>query len=125
MRAGIETLRLLREPGAHARLEETSAALEEGLLDAARSAGVAARVNRVGSMMTVFFTAGEVVDFASAARCDTARYAAFFTAMLERGVYLPPSQFEAFFVSLAHGPAEVRMTVAAAREAFASLSASG
>ncbi len=121
MRAGIETLRLLGERGAYERLEETSAALEEGLVEAARSAGIPVRVNRVASMMTVFFTDEEVTDFASAIRADTHRYAAFFHAMLDRGVYLPPSQFEAFFVSLAHAPSDIEPTLDAAREAFASL----
>lgn len=119
MRAGIETLTLLGEPEAYGRLESTSASLEEGLREAA--SGVPVTINRVGSMMTVFFTGEEITDFASASRCDTERYGAWFRAMLDRGIYLPPSQFEAFFVSLAHTPADIHQTVAAAREAFASL----
>ena len=76
------------------------------------------RLNRVGSMWTLFFAEAEVVDAASARRADRARYASFFHAMLEEGVYLPPSQFEAAFVSLAHGEAEIDGTIAAARRAF-------
>ncbi len=121
MRAGIETLRLLGERGAYERLEETSAALEEGLVEAARSAGIPVRVNRVASMMTVFFTDGPVTDNTSAMRSDTRRYAAFHRAMLERGFYFPPAQFEAFFVSLAHAPSDIEDTLDAAREAFASI----
>ena len=85
---------------------------------AAKDAGATVTVNRVGSMITVFFCAGPVVDYASAKASDTGRFARFFHAMLERGVYLPPAQFEAAFVSLAHGEAEIDATVAAAREAF-------
>ena len=121
MKAGSETIRILKEPGAYERLEVTSAALASGLAEAARRAGVPVRINRVGSMMTVFFTEVEVTDFSTARLCDTERYASFFHAMLDRGVYLPPSQFEAFFVSLAHGDAEVAATVEAAAEAFAGM----
>ncbi len=121
MRAGIETLRMLREPGAYDRLEAASGALADGLVEAARAEGIAVALNRVGSMMTIFFTDRPVVDHATARACDTRRYAAFFHAMLQRGVYLPPSQFEAFFVSLAHSESEIDATIAAAREAFAAL----
>jgi glutamate-1-semialdehyde 2,1-aminomutase len=121
MRAGIETLKMLQEPGAYGRLEESAAALAEGLAGEARGAGVSVAINRVGSMMTMFFIEGEVTDFAAASRSDTAKYATWFRAMLERGVYLPPSQFEAFFLSLAHTPAEIDATLAAAREALAAV----
>ncbi len=77
--------------------------------------------NRVGSMWTWFFTAGPVRDYGEAAQSDTGAFARFHRAMLERGVWLPPSQFEAAFLSMAHGEAEVRATVDAAREAFAAL----
>lgn len=118
MRAGIETLDALDEPGAHERLESLAARLADGLADAARQAGVPVTVNRVGSMLTVFFAEGPVTDQASAMRADTRRYGAFFHGMLDRGVYFPPSQFEAAFVSLAHGESEVDQTVEAARGAF-------
>ena len=116
--AGLETLRALREPGVYETLEARAVALEAGLGEAAARAGVPATVNRVGSMLTAFFTAGPVTDWTSAARADRTRYAAFFHAMLGRGVYLAPSQFEAAFLSLAHSPDEVAMTVEAARAAL-------
>ncbi len=119
MRAGIETLDILDEPGAYDRLEAASARLAGGLVSAAGTAGVPATLNRVGSMMTAFFTPDPVTDYASAARADPARYGRFFHAMLDRGVYLAPSQFEAAFVSLAHGDAEIEATVEAARAAIA------
>ncbi len=116
MRAGIETLDLLDAPGTYERLETVSAQLADGLVAAARDAGVTATLNRVGSMMTTFFTAGPVTDFATASKTATATYAKLFHGMLARGVYLAPSAFEAAFVSLAHGPDEVERTVAAAAE---------
>ena len=100
MRAGIATLEILDEPGAYERLESMSATLAEGLSRAAKDAGVLVTLNRVGSMFTTFFTAGPVTDNPSAATSDTKRYAAFFHGMLERGVYLAPSQYEAGFLSL-------------------------
>jgi glutamate-1-semialdehyde 2,1-aminomutase len=121
MRAGIETLDILAEPGSYERLEALGARLAAGLSAAARDAGISAAVNRVGSMLTAFFTEGPVTDYASAVRSDTMRYARFFHAMLERGVYLAPSQFEAAFLSLAHDEALVDRTVTAAREALTAL----
>jgi len=121
MAAGLETLTILTEDaGFYRRLEATCAALEMGLRDALKDAGGDGRatINRVGSMMTVFFSESPVKDFASAVKCDTDRFGTFFRSMLEQGVYLPPSQFEAAFVSSAHGPAEVEQTVEAARKAF-------
>ena len=118
MAAGIATLDVLAEPGAYEALEAKSRRLEAGLADAVAGAGAAARVQRVGSMMTLFFSAGPVTDCASAMRCDTDRFGRFFRGMLARGVYLPPSQFEAWFVSLAHGEAELARTIRAAREAM-------
>ncbi|HEX4823084.1 MAG TPA: glutamate-1-semialdehyde 2,1-aminomutase [Candidatus Polarisedimenticolaceae bacterium] len=122
MRAGIETLDILGEPGTYERLEEVSARLHAGLASAARDAGVPSVVNRVGSMLTGFFTSKPVTDFTTATASDTKRYARFFHAMLDRGVYLAPSQFEAAFVSIAHDDALVDKTVAAAREAMKELS---
>ena len=119
MAAGLATLRALSSEGTYAGLEEMGRELEEGLAAAARSAETAVCTNRAGSMLTVFFSDGPVTDYASARRADTERYARFFRAMLERGVYLPPSQFEAAFLSLAHGREELEGTVTAAREAFA------
>jgi glutamate-1-semialdehyde 2,1-aminomutase len=117
MAAGIATLDVLAEPGTYELLEEKSRRLEEGLASAVAGAGVAARVQRVGSMLTLFFSADPVTDYASALRCDTAAYGRFFRKMLARGVYLPASQFEAWFVSLAHSEADLDRTIEAAREA--------
>jgi glutamate-1-semialdehyde 2,1-aminomutase len=118
MAAGAALLDLLAQPGTYETLEARSARLDEGLRRAARDAGATVTVNRVGSMITVFFCAGPVTDYASAKASDTARFGRFFHAMLERGVYLPPAQFEAAFVSLAHGEAEIDLTLAAASAAF-------
>jgi len=118
MAAGAALLDLLARPGTYDTLEARSARLEEGLRRGAREAGATATVNRVGSMITVFFCPGPVTDYTSAKTSDTKRFGRFFHAMLERGVYLPPAQFEAAFVSLAHGEVEIDATVAAAAEAF-------
>jgi glutamate-1-semialdehyde 2,1-aminomutase len=116
--AGLATLRALREPGVYDALEARAAELEAGLREAAARARVAATVNRVGSMLTAFFTEGAVQDWTGAARADRARYGAFFHAMLGRGVYLAPSQFEAAFLSLAHSADDVAATTDAARAAL-------
>jgi len=116
--AGIATLKEIRKPGTYEQLEEMSARLVEGLGKGARNAGVPVQINRVGSMFTVFFTAAPVTEFQSASASDTGRYAKFFHAMLERGVYLAPSQFEACFVSLAHTKKDIGATIRAAAEAF-------
>jgi len=118
MAAGRATLELL-SAASYALLEERSAALAQGLSDAAQSASCPVQVNRVGSMLTVFFSGEPVFDAATARKADVRRFGRFFHAMLERGVYLPPSQFEAAFVSTAHSDDDVALTIAAAREAFA------
>jgi len=118
MRAGLETLRLL-DDAAYRRLDELGAALADGLAGAARRSSVPLVVNRVGSMLTPFFTAGPVTDAASAQRADVDGYARFFHGLLARGVMVPPSQFEAWFVSLAHTAGDVRRTVDAAAAALA------
>jgi glutamate-1-semialdehyde 2,1-aminomutase len=119
--AGCAMLRLLRDDSPYERLEKLSARLERGISDAAKRAGVPYQLARVGSMMTLFFADGPVTDWPSASRCDTARYARWFWAMLDRGMYLPCSQFEALFVSATHSDADVDATVAAAEAALASL----
>ena len=122
MAAGIATLDLLAEPNAYEMLEAMSARLEKGLAEAVREARIPAQVQRVGSMLTLFFTADKVADYAGARACDTEAFGRFFQGMLGRGVYLPPSQFEAWFVSLAHTDEDIRRTVEVAR---AALSAAG
>ena len=117
--AGIATLRALEQSGVYSRLEESGASLQMGLADGAKAAGVPLTVNRVGSMLTAFFTDSPVTDYASAKASDTARYGRFFHAMLAGGVFLAPSQFEAAFVSLAHGPADLDEASGIARKAFA------
>jgi glutamate-1-semialdehyde 2,1-aminomutase len=117
MAAGLATLELLG-PAEYQRLDATSARLAEGLATAAAGAGVPVQVNRVGSMLTVFFSGAPVFDAQSARASSTRRFGAFFHALLERGIYLPPSQFEAAFLSTAHGEAEVSATLAAAGPAF-------
>ena len=114
--AGIETLKLMNAPGAYERLNELGSRLAEGLRRAIRDADVQACVNQLGSMITVFFGVDQVRDYTSAVSCDTAMFARYFHGMLERGMYLPPSQFEAAFVSLAHGEAEIDETVFAATQ---------
>jgi glutamate-1-semialdehyde 2,1-aminomutase len=108
--AALVALRRLRDPEVYSRLEETGAALEAGL------ALPGVTVQRVGGMLTAFMHEGPVWNFASAQGADTERYGKLFRHLLERGVYVAPSQFEAMFVSTVHGPAEVERTVEAARE---------
>jgi len=116
--AGLACLKALDEPGAYPRLERLGRTLEEGLVAEARAAGVPITLNRVGSMWTAFFSEGPVFDYATAKKSSTERFGRFFHAMLEGGVYLPPSQFEAAFASLAMGDAEVAHTLDAARKAL-------
>ena len=121
MAAGLATIEALHGPEAYAQLEARSKQLADGLAGAARAAGVPTFHTRVGSMAGMFFQAGPVRNYQEAARSDTEAYARFFHAMLDRGVYLAPSQFEACFVSLAHTQEQIDQTVAAAAEAFAEL----
>ena len=116
--AGLKTLEVLRRPGTYEGLEATSSQLASRLAAAAAKAGVALTVNRVGSMFTCFFTGEPVTDYASAKRADTTKFARVFRSLLDRGVYFPPSQFEAAFVSTAHGASDVAATTEAAAEAF-------
>jgi glutamate-1-semialdehyde 2,1-aminomutase len=125
MAAGLATLELLAEPKTYQMLEQRASELAEGLTSAAAAAAVPLVVNRVGSMLTPFFLRrrGDTVsNFAQATSGDTAAYAAFFHAMLERGVMLAPSQYEAMFVGTAHDDAHIRQTLAAAAQAFAAVS---
>src|SRR5467141_59879 len=119
--AGLATLRALEDRQGYARLEALGARLERGLREAADKAGVPFTINRVGSMLTGFFCAGPVRDYADAKTADVARYARFYHGMLERGVYLAPSQFEAAFVSLAHGDDDLEHAARAAADAMAAV----
>jgi glutamate-1-semialdehyde 2,1-aminomutase len=121
MAAGIATLRELKEHPPYERLERLTQTLCTGLTEAAAAAGVPHHLARVGSMWTLFFTAQPVVDYDTARTSDTIRFARFFWAIMDRGVYLPCSQFEAAFVSAAHTEGQVAQTVAAAREALAAV----
>ena len=118
MAAGAAQLDLLQSADTYARLEALSARLHEGLARAVKQTGTTACINRVGSMITLFFCAGPVVDYATAKASDTALFGRFFHAMLERGVYLPPAQFEAAFVSLAHTEDDIDETVRAAEDSL-------
>ena len=118
--AGLATLRLL-DAASYAELDRLAGALAEGLEDAARITGVAARAVATTGLVTLFFAPEPPRDYDEARACDLEAYAAFCRGMLDRGIYLPPSQFEAWFPSLAHGDAHVERTVAAAREVLAEL----
>jgi len=122
MASGLAILRTLKAEDPYDNLESRAAELEAGLLAAAQKAGVPACANRVGSMLTLFFTAGPVTDLATATASDTARFAKWFHGMLDRGVYLPCSQFEALFVSAAHTPELIGETLAAADEVMQQIS---
>jgi len=125
MAAGIATVGYLQEHAneVYPKLEATAEAVAEGVAAEAARAGVPLTVNRVGAMWTWFFTSGPVTDYAQAALSDTAAFGQFHRAMLDAGVWLPPSQFEAAFLGTAHGYGEVEATIAAAREAFAEMNA--
>lgn len=120
MAAGIATLQELiaKKDTIYPLLEKTTAAIAEGVAAISHEAGISLTVNRVGSMFTWFFTPNPVTDFASAATSDTEVFGRFHRAMMEQGIWLPPSQFEAAFLSTAHDEAEIAMTLAAARRAF-------
>lgn len=119
--AGIATLKQLKARGVYRKLEEKSAALAKGIGEAAKKAGIPLTQTRVGSMLTSFFTSGPIVDWNTVKQSDTKRYGQFFHQMLEQGVYLAPSQFEAAFLSTAHTSADIEKTIRAAYAAFKSL----
>jgi len=121
MAAGIVTLDELGRAGeaGYQRLEIASIYLEDGLRRAAEAVEVPVRLNRAGSMLTIFFSGEDVTDFTSARRADTERFAAYFRGMISRGVFLAPSQYEAMFVSMAHLDAEIEATIEAAGDALA------
>ena len=118
MTAGIRTIMELSRPGTYREMEKKCVQLEEGLKDAARKAGVATRFYRAGSMFCTYFTDSEVTDYATAKKADASLFARFFAAMLEKGINLAPSQFEAGFMSLAHSERDIETTVRAAYDSL-------
>ena len=137
--AGISTLKILKRPGTYEKLEDRSHRLGQGIVQAAIETGLTVRVNRVGSMFTLFFTPPQetpegsleggsglkVIDWETARRASTQKFSVFFSSMLEQGIYLAPSQFEAGFLSTAHDDRDILRTIAAARRAFSAVVASG
>lgn len=118
MAAGIATLKELRKPGQYEELERKSRLLADGLEEALQESGLPAHLARIGSMFTIFFTAQPVHNYAEAKTSDTSRFARFFWSMLRQGIYLPPSQFEACFVSFALSDSQLAETIEAARIAL-------
>src|SRR5262249_53239640 len=116
MACGLATLRVLKETNPYARLEQETARLADGLSHGARAAGLAHSVAHIGSMFTLFFHDAPVTNYTIAATCDTRRFSRYFWGMIERGVYLPCSQFEANFVSAAHTADDITAMIAAARD---------
>jgi glutamate-1-semialdehyde 2,1-aminomutase len=121
MAAGVATLEELRGYPPYAKLDQLGKTLTDGLDQAATAAGIAHQVQRVGSMWTLFFTAEPVTEYDSAKKSDTAAFSKFFWAMMDRGFYLPCSQFEAAFISTAHTEEQIQQTIAVAREALAEI----
>ncbi len=121
MAAGIATLKILKEPGFYGTLEASSAMLEKGLKEAAEEAGISIAINRVGSMMGLFFTDKPVSNFAEAQKSNVNLFSAYYKGMLEHGIYLAPSQYEAAFVSSAHSKTDIEKTTRAASKVFKSL----
>jgi len=122
MSAGIATLDLLAAPGFYDALDASAKRLGDGIITVLWELGLSATAARAGSLLTLFFSGEPVRDYSVAKKCDTRRFAAFFRAMLERGIFLAPSQFEALFVSAAHTDADIDRTIAAIRESLASAS---
>jgi glutamate-1-semialdehyde 2,1-aminomutase len=116
--AGLATLRRLQKENPYPKLEALGLRLERGLLDVAAKARIPIRVNRAGSMFTLFFTDRDVFDFESAKTSDTQRFSRFFHSMLQEGIYMPPSQFEAAFISAAHTETDIERTIEAAAKAI-------
>merc|ERR1719201_2277396 len=119
MTAGIETLKVLKQPGTYEQLDKMTEKLINGILDAAKEAGHAVCGGSISGMFGFFFCEGPVKSFADATASDTAKFARWHRGMLERGVYLAPSQYEAGFMSLAHSDEDIDKTIAAAKEVFA------
>jgi glutamate-1-semialdehyde 2,1-aminomutase len=123
MTAGIATISELGKPGVYEQLEKATRRLEEGIATAAAATGVEVNISRVASLLTIFFTANAALNYESVAAADTARFGRFFWQLLEQGIYWPPSQFEAAFISLVHSEEDIETTVAAISTAFKSITA--
>jgi glutamate-1-semialdehyde 2,1-aminomutase len=121
VRAGLETIRILEMENPYEELEKKTKALAQGILEAFGEKGIPVRLNQIGSMLSVFFTEGKVFDLDSAKRSDTALFSAFFHGLLKRGILIPPSQFEAWFVSTAHTEEHFSLTLEAIRETLKEL----
>ncbi len=121
MTCGLATLELLRQKDVYQKLDHFTKELCQGLEDCVRQKGIPARINRSGSMFTLFFTEDEVYDYSTAKKADVGKYAKYFQGMLQAGVWLPPSQFEACFVSLAHTTRDLKKTLEAATSALGSI----
>ena len=118
MTAGLETLKLLKSPKVYRDLEKKTRYLAGGILESGKKRGLPLTVNQATGLFTLFFTEGPVTDYDSAKKSDTKRFARFFIHMMEQGIYLPPSQFEAWFLSLAHTDRDLDQTIAACDTAF-------
>jgi glutamate-1-semialdehyde 2,1-aminomutase len=123
MSAGIATLRQLTAPGLYEGIKQNAERLVAGLRRALSETSISAQVNAFGSLATIFFTEAPVRNYTDAKRSDTKRYARFFREMLDRGIFLAPSQFEAAFVSAAHTAEDIDRTLAAARESLQTIAA--
>ncbi len=119
--AGLATIKELLKPGTYERLEALSMRFEEGIKEILKELSLPYQIVRCASMLTLFFTDKPVTNFNEAQACDTDKFAKFWQGMLERGVYLPPSQFEAWFVSLAHGEREIDLTLRAIKDTLREL----
>jgi glutamate-1-semialdehyde 2,1-aminomutase len=121
MTAGIETLKVLSQPGVYERLEGAASRLEEGIVDASSSTSHRLTISRFTSLLTIFFTDGPLPDYEAVSQADTALFGKFFERLISAGIYWPPSQFEAAFVSLAHSENDIDATIHAVRQALSSL----
>ncbi len=118
MTAGIETIKALSQPDVYRQLENRAASLEQGIAGAATEAGVTLQIARVASLLTLFFTGSPVTDYDSAKQSNTGLFGRFHHKLLENGIYWPPSQFEAAFVSLAHSDEDIQHTIEAVAKAL-------
>jgi glutamate-1-semialdehyde 2,1-aminomutase len=118
MTAGLETLKILKSPKMYRDLGKKTRYLAQGILERGKRRGIPLSINQATGMFTLFFAEGPVTDYESAKKSDTKKFAQFFIRMMEQGIYLPPSQFEAWFLSLAHTDRDLDRTIAACDAAF-------